>query len=71
MDDIFVYYVDFPDNVKEMVTPCYDGYTIYINKKLPGETRRRAYNHAISHVINNDFNGWDVQSIEAKAHKEV
>jgi len=71
MDDIFIYYVDFPDNINEFITPCEDGYTLYINKKLPREAKRRAYNHAMRHIEHNDFNGSDIQDIERKAHESL
>jgi hypothetical protein len=69
MDDVFVYYTDLPGKINEMITPCYDGYTIYIDRRLPREAKVRAYRHAMSHVINDDFHGEDVQIIEARAHK--
>lgn len=68
MDDIYIYYADLPNNIKEMVTPCYDGYTVYINKKLPREIKRRAYNHAMRHIEQDDFNCSDVQDIEYRSH---
>jgi hypothetical protein len=68
MDNIFIYYVEFPNNVKEMITPCYDGYTIYINRKLPREARNKAYQHALTHIRNNDFNGANISAIEIRAH---
>ena len=68
MDDIYIYYVDFPDSVKEVVTPCLDGYTIYINSKLPREAMIQAYKHAMRHICHSDFNNDNVQDIEARAH---
>lgn len=67
MDDVFIYYVDFPDNIKEMITPCLDGYTLYINKRLPREAKLKAYNHAMRHVTCRDFEKTDVQRIEISA----
>lgn len=69
-DDIFVYMVDLPGGINEMVAPCMMGYTIYINDKLSPEGRRRAYKHALCHISNHDFEKSDVDSIEAEAHKE-
>jgi len=68
MDDVFIYYVDFPDNVNEVITPCLDGYTLYINKKLPREAKMRAYKHAMRHVALGDYARTDIQEIEGRAH---
>lgn len=68
MDDIYVYIVDLPDQVNEMVTPCLDGYTIYLNAKLSHQERVDAYLHALRHVENNDWEKDDVQKIEKEAH---
>jgi len=69
MDDFFTYYVDMPDNISEMVTPCYDGYTVYINSRISEEKQHKALSHALRHIRNNDFNKTDVNSIESEAHK--
>jgi hypothetical protein len=70
MDDIFVYFVPLPNKVHEAVTPCFGGYTIYINNKLDEESSIKAYNHALKHINNNDFEKNDVQQIEREAHYE-
>ena len=69
-DDIFVYMADLPDGINEMVTPCMTGYTIYIDDKLSPEGRRMAYEHALYHINNHDFEKSDVDSIETEAHKK-
>lgn len=68
LSNIFVYPVDLPCNVHEAVTPCADGYTIYINQKLSYEQRQKAFIHALKHIVGDDFSKTDVQSIEAQAH---
>jgi hypothetical protein len=68
MDELYVYYVDLPGKIHEMVTPCYDGYTIYIADRLDEIGQRKAYCHALRHIYNGDFNKTDVQSIEWEAH---
>lgn len=68
MGDVFVYLVDLPAGVREMVCPCADGWTIYIDEKLSDEGQRDAYHHALFHIINGDFEKADVQQIEAAAH---
>lgn len=69
MDDIFVYIVGLPNQIREMVLPCADGYTIYINEMLDDVGRLDAYHHAVDHIKNNDWNKSDVQLIESEAHE--
>jgi hypothetical protein len=68
MDDIFVYYVDLPCRVHEAVTPCFGGYTVYLNRKDDPFRQQKAYEHALKHIENNDFEKTDVQQIESEAH---
>lgn len=69
MDDVFVYYVELPLATKEMVTPCADGYTVYINSRCSAQQQRKAYIHALKHIKNHDFESSDVQKIELTAHR--
>ena len=71
MDDIFVYYVALPDGIYECVTPCYEGFTVYINKKLSRERKEKALRHAIYHIQHNDFSKTDVDEIEHDAHSAL
>jgi len=72
MDDVFVYLrSDLPDKVKELVTPCAEGYTVYINAKLDNEHRMKAYEHALRHIESGDFDVdsvKNVQTIETSTH---
>lgn len=53
-----------------MVVQNEDGtYTILINAKLSQDGQIKAYQHAISHITNKDFEKSDIQSIEFHAHK--
>ena len=69
-DDVYVYYVDLPAGVNEMVRPCSDGYTVYIDVNLDPDRMQKVYDHAIRHIENGDFEKTDVQQIEADAHRE-
>lgn len=69
MDNIYVYLIDLPDRVDEMVTPCADGYTVYLNARLSYARRVQAYHHALRHIERNDWNKSSVQDIENDAHK--
>lgn len=67
MDRIYIYLIDLPTKIHEMVTPCADGYTIYINARLSQTGMIEAYDHAIFHINHHDFEREDVQSIEETA----
>ena len=69
-ENIYTYLVDLPDGINEMITPCADGYTVYIDARLDMAHRRKAYRHAMKHVLGNDFDKTNVQEIEYEAHKE-
>lgn len=69
MGEVYVYIVDLPDRVDEMVTPCIDGYTVYLNARLTYAGRVRAYHHAMRHIERNDFERANVQEIETETHE--
>nr|WP_300849857.1 hypothetical protein [uncultured Schaedlerella sp.] len=69
--DVNVVVMDFK-GVKgnEVVTVNEDNsYTILINARLSYEGQLKAYQHALRHIENNDFQKNDVQSIEYNAHQ--
>lgn len=71
--DVYVYEIDLPMTVHEMVTPdsSDDGYTIYINRRLSDNKKLEAYEHALVHCMRCDFEESgvvDVQQIEVIAH---
>lgn len=69
MDDIYTYVVPLPPKVNEMVTPCIDGYTVYISDRLDREGQKKAYAHAVEHIKNNDFSvSKRVETVEAISH---
>lgn len=69
--DVNVVVIDFKTcKGKEMVVPNEDGsYTILINSRLTYDSQLKAYEHAMRHINNNDFEKTDVQPIEYSAHK--
>lgn len=69
MDNIFLYFVKLPEGIDEVVMPCFDGYTVYIDPSLSYHQQIEAYNHALRHISNHDFEKHDLQEIEANAHK--
>lgn len=70
--DVNVIVMDFPNTKeKEMITENPDGsYTIFINTRFSYDTQLKAYQHAMQHIKNQDFEKADVQIIEAIAHKK-
>ena len=71
-DNVYVYIVDLPVGITEMVTPCLDGYTIYLNSRMSTEAQRQGYLHALFHIQNHDFEREDdIQKIESEAHKSA
>ena len=69
MDNIYVYVVDLPPHVHEMITPCADGFTVYLDARLSRIGQMRAYDHALRHIKQNDFDRQNVQHIEFYTHK--
>lgn len=71
MDDINVFLIDFGrSKVNEEVCLNEDGsYSIFINSRLSAVGQKEAYQHAMKHIENNDFQKTDVQEIEARAHE--
>lgn len=70
-EDVYVYLVDFPAGIREAVTPCFGGYTVYIDEKLDRASQLRAYEHAMRHIRRNDFYVLNTaDKIEAAAHRE-
>lgn len=63
--DVNVVLMDFPSKKgNEMVVPNEDGsYTILINAGLNYESQLKAYEHAMSHITNDDFLKGNVQEL--------
>ena len=61
--------MDMPNELKGHVNANKDGsYTIFINAKLNIEEQQKTYLHEIGHIHNGDFEKFDVDEIEGKAH---
>lgn len=68
--DVNIFLVNFSTSGKEMVVQNEDGsYTVLINAKLSQDGQLKAYQHALNHIENGDFEKSDVQSIEFQAHE--
>jgi hypothetical protein len=68
VEDVYVYEVDLPRGINEMVSPAADNsYTIYIDRRLSDAGKMKAYRHALRHCMG-DFEKSNVQEIEDDAH---
>ena len=68
-DDIYIYLIDMPGKINEIVLPCVGGYTVYIDKKLDHDSQLRAYEHALKHIENGDFQKTNATLLEVYAHR--
>lgn len=64
VDNVYVYLVQLPSGVKEFVTPCSDGYTIYIDIDLPKTEQHEAYEHAMNHIRLGHFDLDNIQTVQ-------
>ena len=61
--------IDMDVMVSEQVIQNADGtYTIFINSRLSTASQLKAYQHAMKHIQDGDFEKSNVQEIEYKAH---
>lgn len=64
-EDIGVYFIDMPSKVEEQVIFNEDGsFSIFINSRLNFERQMFAYQHALKHILNNDFEKYNADEIE-------
>lgn len=69
MDEINVQILDMDTMIPEHLVKNADGsYTILINAKLSQDGQLKAYQHALNHITNEDFEKSNVQNIELHAH---
>lgn len=66
-DRIYIRIIDgMPQGVHEFVAPSFSGYNIYINSSLDKNSRIKAWEHAMEHIIRDDFNNPNnIQTIES------
>lgn len=64
-ESIGVYFLDMDTAVHEEICFNEDGsFSIFINSKLNWETQMKAYQHAIRHIIGEDFSKVSADNIE-------
>ena len=60
---------DMPIGTKEHVwRNADDSFTMKLNAKYDQETLQKAFEHASDHILNDDWDKFNVQQIEAEAH---
>lgn len=68
-ENINVVLIDNPFGMKGSTTKNKDGtYTVIINAGLNYEQQMETYKHELSHIIKEDFDKYDVNSIERGNH---
>ena len=66
---INVIYLNMEYGIHEQITQNQDGsYTIFLNARDSDAMNKLSYYHALSHIVNHDFEKHDVQLIEYDAH---
>jgi len=62
---IGVHFLDMETEIEEQVICNTDGsFTIIINSRLNQERQMLAYQHALLHIVNDDFNKKEADSVE-------
>ena len=70
MDQIYTKVVDMPSGLRGHIETNQDGsYTILINAKLSADTQKQVYKHELHHISNCDFEKFNCDIIEQKAHE--
>lgn len=69
VDDLNIVFADMDTRIKEQVIYNTDGsYTILLNARHSHDSLKKAFDHALDHIRNNDWEKSDVQLIESRAH---
>ena len=64
-EDLGIHCIDMPTSVEEQVVFNEDGsYSIFINARLNHERQMLAYQHAVAHIMDGDFEKADADEIE-------
>ena len=66
---IYVQFLNMDTAIKEQIFQNRDGsYTIILNSRHTHENQLMAYYHALTHIVNDDFEKDNADSIELCAH---
>ena len=65
MNNINIFIMDLPYSVHGFTKRNPDGsYTIFINAHDSVNVQRQSYEHEMQHIKNNDFEKYDIESLE-------
>lgn len=69
-DRIYTRIIDnMPKGIHEFVAPSFSGYNIYISSSLDEIGRKKAWKHAMEHIIRDDFNSQEsIHKIESRTN---
>ena len=68
--DFNVVLIDLDEMIGESIMQnSDDSYTIILNSKWSSEMQRKCFEHALSHVLHNDWEKSDVNQIERERHE--
>lgn len=68
-DNINIIFMDMEIGITEQVVHNFDdSYTVFLNTRYSHATLQKAFDHALEHINNGDFEKVDAQLIEAQAH---
>ena len=71
-EDLNVQLLDMELGVHEQIVKNSDDtFTIFINTRYSSDSQIEAFNHALEHIRNDDYEKTDVQLIELEAHSMV
>lgn len=73
MDNFQIIPMDMEFGIYEQISynAAENFYTILVNSRYNVETQKKAFDHAVEHILNGDFGKADVQEIEAAAHAGI
>ena len=58
---------DLPPKVRALTVRVEEGvYTVILNARLPFEMQQKSYLHELRHIERGDFDGGDINEIEAR-----
>ena len=70
MENINVILIDFDVKIGEAIHRNTEGgYTVFLNSRWSSEMQRKCFEHALSHVLHNDWEKSDVNQIERERHE--
>lgn len=71
MTDFNIILIDLDTMVGETICKnADDSYTVFLNARWSSEMQRKCFEHALSHVLHNDWEKSDANQIEGERHEK-